>query len=75
MKTLRRDPHTFVFLWTLMFVLVCGLLAVDGELSRAAALDRWVGQVVLLASGFVLDFIVLVDPGRAPASNGVARAS
>ena len=64
MKTPGRDPRASVSLWAIVFVLVCAFFAVDGELSRAAALDRWVGQVVLLASGFVLDFIVLVDPGK-----------
>ncbi len=39
-------------------------LAVDGELSPAAAFDRWVGAVVVPGAGTAFDFIVLVDPGR-----------
>lgn len=64
MKTPCRDQRAAVSLWAIAFVLVCVLFAVDGELSRAAALDRWVGQVALLASGVVLGFIVIVDPGK-----------
>jgi hypothetical protein len=37
------------------------LLAVDGELSPAVALDRWVGSAVVL--GLPINFTVLVNPG------------
>ena len=56
----RRIP---ISLWALVFVLVFVLLAVDGGVSRAAALDRWVGTIAFATSGLTVDFIVLVDPG------------
>ena len=42
------------------------VLAVDGEVSRTEALDRWVGTATISAEGITvpLDFTVLVDPGR-----------
>jgi hypothetical protein len=46
----------------LFILIVVALLAVDGVLSLAAALDRWVGTVNF-PEGF-LAFVVLVDPGK-----------
>jgi hypothetical protein len=45
------------------FIIILALvtLAVDGEMSPAAALDRWTGTAVV--QGFVVNFTVLVNPG------------
>jgi hypothetical protein len=47
-------------------ILIAVLLSLDGQISRAAALDRWVGTAVFSEQGatFAVDFTVLVDPGR-----------
>jgi hypothetical protein len=37
------------------------MLAVDGEVSRAEAVDQWVGTITI--SGQPLDFLVFVNPG------------
>jgi hypothetical protein len=48
----------------LVSVFIVLFLALDGELSRAAALDRWVGSAIPDQTGLPpLDFIVLVNPG------------
>lgn len=41
------------------------LLAIDGEVSRAAAVDRWVGTAQISADGITVPvaFTVLVNPG------------
>ena len=53
----RRRISPLVFI----IATVALLLAVDGGISPAAAVDRWVGSVVL--NGTPVDFIVLVNPG------------
>ena len=37
------------------------ILAVDGEVSRAEAVDQWVGTITI--SGRAIDFLVFVNPG------------
>jgi hypothetical protein len=50
------------------FVIALAILTVvlDGTASKTEALDRWVGPLVLSDGDqtVILDFIVLVDPGR-----------
>ena len=53
-----------ILLWAIVFASVCMLFALDGRLAPAEAFDRWVGNVTLLNAGVILDFIVLVDPGK-----------
>lgn len=49
----------------LVGILVVAVLAVDGEVSRTEALDRWVGVATISGEGVVLpvDFTILVNPG------------
>jgi hypothetical protein len=52
-----------VAMWScgLIIILAITLLAIDGAVSTAAAVDRWVGTAVL--NGIALNFTVLVNPG------------
>jgi hypothetical protein len=50
-------------LFGLVSVFVALLLVLDGQVSRAAALDRWVGSAAFSDSVPPADFIVLVNPG------------
>ena len=45
----------------LVIVMVALLITVDGGISPAAAVDRWVGTAVI--EGFPIAFTVLVNPG------------
>src|SRR5262245_29719459 len=58
--------HARVPLWGLFAILVVVLFSVDGEISQAAAIDRWVGTANLSALGFSVPvgFTVLVNPGK-----------
>ena len=60
-------PARHARMWLGWFVVASALvmLAVDGEVSRTEALDRWVGTLTISANGVtaVLDFIVVIDPG------------
>jgi hypothetical protein len=51
--------------WWLAIIFVIFMLAVDGEVSRSEALDRWAGTAQVSAGGLSapFDFIVLVNPG------------
>jgi hypothetical protein len=49
-----------------LVILVITLLAIDGAVSTAAAVDRWVGTAVL--NGITLNFTVLVNRGDGASS-------
>lgn len=47
--------------WAFIIVIAVLIMAVEGGISSAAAVDRWVGSIVL--EGIPFTFIVLVNPG------------
>lgn len=58
---LDSGRRTHISLCGLVILLAIFLLGVDGEVSPAAALDRWVGTAIL--GGIPVGFTVLVNPG------------